>query len=332
MTPATATPTPTPTPLPTDSILQSARIGLDRPVVVLCSPTLQEQIESSLLLDGVSFAGSVGDLIDSLTSRQSALVLIHPDFADEAETQTLRLLETLPSRPLPCLMSSGEEINSALKAAIQLGMGTILPHDILRHPIELNQIGNWLATGGPDPGIESILGADAAIQDFQVSTIDDKARVIEAMLDEARKCRSDARFIFRLRLLLEEGLNNALFHAFQDEEGREKYSIEKFKRLADGETVVAQIGTNRRSIAVSISDNQGRLRRETILGKILRQASAEGLMDTSGRGLHLIYSLAGRTVFTLAAGRLSQIVAYFPSTTRGWQGVAAQPPLLIFGS
>jgi anti-sigma regulatory factor (Ser/Thr protein kinase) len=156
----------------------------------------------------------------------------------------------------------------------------------------------------------------------------DKAEVIEEVLNFARRLRADTKFLFELRLILEETINNALFHAFHDDQQQERYNIESFTGLGPGEEVSVEFGADRQTIALAVTDNQGTLRRETILGKILRQCSAEGLLDQSGRGLHLVYSLAGRCLVHLSHRRVTQVVTLFPVDHDSWPHAGLQRPLV----
>ena len=172
--------------------------------------------------------------------------------------------------------------------------------------------------------------AGAEIRGFDVRRKGDKPAAIESVLEFIAKAKRDSSFEFDVRLILEELLNNALYHAFQDVAGNEKYRIQDFEAIADDEEVRLTVGMDSRTIGISVADNQGRLTRDTTLGKLERHLTIQGLLDENGRGLYLTYSLAGRLIVNLQPGESSELVALFPHSPDSWPELSPSRPILIF--
>ena len=77
-------------------------------------------------------------------------------------------------------------------------------------------------------------------------------------------------------------------------------------------------------------DNQGTLRRDRVLATLERQLGAKGLLDQSGRGLFLTYSLAGRLIFNLRRHHRTELVALLTHGGGPWPDDLKPAPILIF--
>ena len=64
--------------------------------------------------------------------------------------------------------------------------------------------------------------------------------------------------------------------------------------------------------------------------KLERHLNEQGLLDESGRGLYLIHSLAGRVIFNLHRGKMTEITVVFPLTSQWWEDASRVRPILIF--
>ena len=91
-----------------------------------------------------------------------------------------------------------------------------------------------------------------------------------------------------------------------------------------------EFGADAETIGLSIADNQGHLRQDAVLARLERQMSVQGLLDENGRGLYLTYSLGGRFIVNLVAGRLTELVVLFPRSTNGWADRCEARPVCIF--
>lgn len=326
----------TPTPLPPDCSRESPASMWNRTIAILSLPAWIEKIVDLKAPEDPSapgktiFSASLPELVEKIESENRPLVLLHADSLADADMEIARRALRLPCAPLVALLGPADAMQSAFDAARKLGLSAIFPDDCLQHRRELLRWADWMARGGPEPGIERHLESGVAIERIVIRRREDKAAAIERILTDAAARRPDQQFLFDLRLVLEETINNAIFHAFCGADGGEKYAIDAFEGLSPEESVEVAHGSDSQSIAVCVTDNQGRLRGGTILGKIERHLSAQGVLDQSGRGLYLTYYLSGRALFNIERGRMTQVVALFPSSPSAWNENTPLRPLLIF--
>lgn len=185
------------------------------------------------------------------------------------------------------------------------GAGTRLERDLL-----------WqvraLASKQPALSLENIFGRTAESRFFAVR---DRWERQEA-LDQIVEFFSDAEFpaaVVDIRLALDELLNNAIYHAFKEEDGQEKYTPDSFDTLHDGETVTIEVARDADYNLVLVSDSAGSLMPDMVMRSIGRHLTMQGLMDEHGRGFFLMRSLCDgiiicnqprvRTDVTLVFGR-----------------------------
>jgi len=109
----------------------------------------------------------------------------------------------------------------------------------------------------------------------------------------------------------EEIINNALFHAFRNPDGSEKYRPGSFEFLDNNEEVAIEFGADATTIGFSVTDNRGTLTPELVIGKLARQYYREGLFDESGRGVYLARMLSGNMVINIHRGRRTQMICIF---------------------
>lgn len=95
-----------------------------------------------------------------------------------------------------------------------------------------------------------------------------------------------------VNVLLEELITNAVYHAPIDAHGKEKYAKHSEVVLQESEAVVVVLAKDSEKYGVSVLDSSGKLTRDQVLFRIDRHIHGEGLLDESGRGLHMsrIYS------------------------------------------
>jgi CheY-like chemotaxis protein/anti-sigma regulatory factor (Ser/Thr protein kinase) len=166
-------------------------------------------------------------------------------------------------------------------------------------------------------GLKRYLLPDGAIiADYRITTSEDGRTVREQVvaLLEARFGKSGD-----MRLVLDEIITNAVYHASSSVDGREKYPAFSSVMLLPDEYVYVQCGFDAEKYGVSVTDIKGRLKKETVLCKIERQISGEGLLDDSGRGIHMSRLFADRMVINIDPGKKTEVVLlnYFSTTYQG---------------
>lgn len=166
-------------------------------------------------------------------------------------------------------------------------------------------------------GLSRYLAHTVEMYNLSISTFEEKNSSIERVINHFATTGFEIHELFDVRLILEEALNNAFFHAFKDRSGKEKYSLENFRGLEAGDKIRVEYGNGALFAGFSVTDNAGGLSVKTILTKLERQYNKEGLYDERGRGLYLARQLSSRMIFNIEQKRRTQIVALFDDTRRG---------------
>jgi CheY-like chemotaxis protein/anti-sigma regulatory factor (Ser/Thr protein kinase) len=124
-----------------------------------------------------------------------------------------------------------------------------------------------------------------------------------------------------MRLVLDEIITNAIYHAPEKDDSAEKHQSCCQVTLNPDEYVYVTCGFDQEKYAVSVTDNQGRLTKEKVLGKLERQLSGEGVLDNSGRGIHMSRVFADRMIINIDPGRKTEVIVmnYFLPTYRGYK-------------
>jgi anti-sigma regulatory factor (Ser/Thr protein kinase) len=138
-----------------------------------------------------------------------------------------------------------------------------------------------------------------------------KRELIEKAVNYFATCGYEIHELYDARLVLEEMVNNALFHAFANERGEERYQVAHFEQLAPGERIEIEFGNDAEAIGFAVTDNGGRLQPATIIEKLARQYNREGIFDESGRGLYLSRMFSSLLVINIEKGKRTQMVAIF---------------------
>ncbi|MEB3244849.1 MAG: ATP-binding protein [Vampirovibrionales bacterium] len=125
-----------------------------------------------------------------------------------------------------------------------------------------------------------------------------------------------------------EALTNAIYHAPRNPQGEEKYAKwSQIDALLPEETVTVEIGADAHHVGFMVHDNFGALDARTLLYLLHRHQAGDGLMDTHGRGLYLMHSLASRLVVNVKPGQCTEFILL---TQKNVQNVSVgDKPILI---
>jgi CheY-like chemotaxis protein/anti-sigma regulatory factor (Ser/Thr protein kinase) len=110
------------------------------------------------------------------------------------------------------------------------------------------------------------------------------------------------------KLVLDEILANAIYHAPAAQNGADKYQMFIDVELEPQEYISVELGWDSEKYGISVQDGSGRLTRDIVLSKMERQISGEGYMDDSGRGLHMCRLFADRLVINIERGKRTEII------------------------
>lgn len=157
-----------------------------------------------------------------------------------------------------------------------------------------------------------------------IRSLADKQAMMEEALSFFRRYRPHDTDVSQIRLAFEELINNAFYHAFKRTTGEEKYEMGAFTELERGEQVVVEFGWDKNFLGCSVTDNQGTLDVDTVMRKLERQITREGLLDERGRGLYLTRTLSDKMVINIHQRVATQVILLFAH-----KGHAKVKPLFI---
>jgi hypothetical protein len=211
------------------------------------------------------------------------------------------------------IMAPGK-VEEHLQAALANGISNIFPEAVLRD----KKAGQFLLENLVDRercfGLRRYLKPPRMLFSEEIRTKGDKREIIEKAVNYFATCGYEIHELYDARLVLEEMINNSLFHAFVNEHGEEKYHVSHFEELAPGERIEIEFGNDSESIGFAVADNGGRLDPAMVVGKLARQYYREGLYDESGRGLYLSRMFTSLLVVNIEKGKRTQMVAIFGET------------------
>lgn len=168
-------------------------------------------------------------------------------------------------------------------------------------------------------GLERHLLADhEMIGEFIIRSSEDAKSIREKVVQVFQERFGD---VGELKLVLDELITNAVYHAPVTAEGKEKYKEFTDVFLEPEEFVFVTMGADKEKYGVSIMDQQGSLRKETIMYKIDRHIHAEGILDDSGRGIHMSRIFADRLIANIHPGKKTEMVLfnYLDKTYKGYK-------------
>jgi DNA-binding NarL/FixJ family response regulator/anti-sigma regulatory factor (Ser/Thr protein kinase) len=146
---------------------------------------------------------------------------------------------------------------------------------------------------------------------------------------EAKQVREDVTALLteklgtsgNMKLILDEIITNAVYHAPAFPDGTEKYPEYVEVHLQPDEFVYLECGHDSEKYGISITDHKGRLSKETVLYKIDRQIAGEGILDDSGRGIHMSRLFSDRMIINISPNNKTEIILinYFSHKYRGYK-------------
>ncbi|MDG5815267.1 response regulator [Chitinispirillales bacterium ANBcel5] len=209
-------------------------------------------------------------------------------------------------------------VDDYIKIAWECSVSNIIPKTVPFNFSELESIIRSLLSGEIF-GICRYLQSDAAV--FKTFCITSSA--------SAREVREEITGLFKekfgtagdMLLLLDEVVTNAIYHAPVLEDGTEKYTEFSEVQLESCEYIHIDCAYDFEKYGVSVVDNQGRLTKETVLKKIERQISGAGVLDDSGRGIHMSRLFSDRMIINIATNKKTEVILmnYFSKKYRGYK-------------
>ncbi|MFP4014353.1 MAG: response regulator [Chitinispirillaceae bacterium] len=195
---------------------------------------------------------------------------------------------------------------------------SIIPKTVPFNFGEMGQIIHGLLSGEIF-GLEKYLGSGGAI--FRRDIIRSSAQAHEVREKIVQEVEEKFGSSGDTKLILDEVLTNAIYHAPRNADGTEKYPEFTQVELEPDEYIHIECGYDSEKYGIAVIDLQGRLTKETILHKLERQITGEGLLDDSGRGLHMSRLFADRMVINIERNKKTEIIVmnYFSGKYRGYK-------------
>jgi hypothetical protein len=180
------------------------------------------------------------------------------------------------------------------------------------HPLDLSHFLEMIVEPAAGFGLIRYLDATIEMYCLNVRTLEQKNEAIERVINHFATAGFDVHRLYNVRLILEETINNALFHAFLDATGEEKYTLADFDGLKDpNEVVKVEYGSDRRHLGFTVTDTAGTLTVPLVLSKFERQLKSHGIFDQAGRGLYLSRLLTSNLIINIEPRLRTQVVALF---------------------
>jgi CheY-like chemotaxis protein len=209
-------------------------------------------------------------------------------------------------------------VDEYIRAAKEYSITNIIPKTVPFNFSELDFIIHGLVTGDIF-GLKRYLLEDGTILEKHTIKSTNDARCIQdhlvALFQEKFGTSGD------MKLILDEIITNAIYHAPTLEDGTEKYQEFSDIELEPHEYIELECGYDTEKYAVSIRDNQGHLSKEMVLYKIDRQITGEGILDDSGRGIHMSRLFADRMIINIDPNKTTEVILinYFSNKYRGYK-------------
>ena len=294
-------------------MLPDLRRQVARPPILLLdndADSSPEFLEALTALGPLEVCHDMAAFVRIIEDRPDSMGLLDTATLADAPTALVgRLLDYRGTTPLG--MVTNQHFEDYLPAIRRLGLLQVL---VKRPPLNPDEVEHFIdMVRHPSNGFGLIRYLDQTIEMYSVAvrSLPDKLAAMERVINHFATCGYEVHELYDVRLILEELINNALFHAYKTATGEEKYSMSEFKGLAPGENIRIEFGSDASHVGFSITDHAGTLGIPTVLHKLERQANREGLFDESGRGLWLSRLMSARFVINIEWGKRTQFIALF---------------------
>ncbi|MBD3319524.1 MAG: response regulator [Chitinivibrionales bacterium] len=199
-----------------------------------------------------------------------------------------RIKETWPG--IRTILITSYSIDSYITIARRYNISSIMPKTVPFNFSELATMVDGLLTGDIF-GLSRYLLPDAEIDTCTITSSRESRKIRETIVGVL-----SARFegAGDMKLLLDETITNAIYHAPRNPDGSVRYREFTEVELEPHEYVQIEYGYDEEKYGVSVSDNLGKLKKEVVLERIDRHTAGQGILDDSGRGIHMSRLFADR--------------------------------------
>jgi anti-sigma regulatory factor (Ser/Thr protein kinase)/DNA-binding NarL/FixJ family response regulator len=242
-----------------------------------------------------------------LQSEPVDLLLCDLASAQEEEQNLLDwVLQHKPS--LKTAVFTSRPLEDSIKTFREKQVATVLIKQIPFHLEELAMTLEHLLIPETAFGLRRYLGSAAQIQRTRLVNTHQVGEIFQVLgkfLGDFNVTQCN-----EILTVLIEAITNAIYHAPVDALGNEKYEKgQVIEKLEDGEVVTVSYGHSPMGqLGISVQDQWGRLDKEGLLYWLERNMTGSNILDLSGRGLFLMYSLADRLYINVESGKLTEII------------------------
>jgi CheY-like chemotaxis protein len=215
--------------------------------------------------------------------------------------RTIRML--YPS--IKTVLMTANDIDQFLELALLDGIANIIPKTVPFNFSEVAVVVKGLLTGEIFGLPRYLLSEGTIFAEYRITSSSEGCSVRDEI---ARIMKQRFNSAGDMKLSLDEIITNAIYHAPDGGDGTDKYKAYTDILLFPDEYVRVVCGFDHEKCGVAIIDQKGRLTKETVLAKIHRQVSGEGLCDTSGRGIHMSRLFADRMIINIDRGKKTEVI------------------------
>ncbi|MBD3391613.1 MAG: response regulator [Chitinivibrionales bacterium] len=216
------------------------------------------------------------------------------------------------------MLMTAYNVDDYIRMAKEYNISNIIPKTVPFNYDEVGALVDGILTERVF-GLERYLLPEGVVEnEYRITSSDDGTRVREEL---ASIITEKFGSVTDIKLIMDEIITNAIYHAPVGKDGAPKYREYAPVRLEESEHVFVKWGHDAEKYGISIVDNQGRLSMETVLYKIDRHTRGEGMLDDSGRGIHMSRLFADRMIINIKAGVKTEVIImnYFSHTYRGYR-------------
>jgi len=266
----------------------------------------------------VTAVGGASAALEALGRERFDLVVSDINMPEMSGTDFLAAVQKSHPGVKRALLTSSN-IDEYVAFARESSVSSIIPKTVPFNFVEVESIITGLLTGEIF-GIARYLRPEDRVvaKKFCIKSSSEARTVREAVIAEIEAKFRDAG---DSKLTLDEILTNAIYHAPSKIDGTEKYAQFTDVELEPPEYVYVEFGYDSEKYAVSVVDMCGGLTRDTVLNKMERQITGEGLLDDSGRGLHICRLFADRLIINIERDKRTEIIImnYLSGNYRGYK-------------
>ena len=246
---------------------------------------------------------------DLIISDVNMPVMKGPEFLHEAK-------KILPFAAVALI--TAYNIDTYVRTARQYDICNIIPKTTPFNFTELKLLIDGLLTKNIFGLARYLLPEHTMLESFCIRSSQEAKSVREAVTAMFTGKLGDAG---NMKLILDEIITNAIYHAPTLPDGTQKYQEFAPVDLKPEEYVFLECGYDAEKYGIAVVDNMGRLTKETVLYRIDRQIAGEGILDDSGRGIHMSRLFSDRMIINIAPKMKTEIILmnYFSHKYRGYK-------------